>query len=1085
MITRISRPGGNPRRLVGYLTRKSGEEQRLLFSNVPGGANPQIGQVIEDVTRAHRARKGRFVKHMILSFPPCERLPDEELKALARFYLDRMGYADAPYAVYLHTDTDHPHLHIVTTPTTFFGEIISEDFDARRSQSIAREIEKRWDLRRVASPETASFQAPKRGELERAERTGGVPARTRFQLDIAEAGYEAHGLHDFVYGLRARGYQVKLSIDREGQLHGASYEKDGVRFKGSQLGKAYQGNRLVEAFQLDYSPKHDREAVLQALAAQNPSTRRSESVPRPSPEQSTETVSPSGPEEPTSLLSRLAERLRSRRVAAVIEVPPTPPPLPRPEPPPALWQDKGEAARAIAQDRFALRSEPGRPARDLPALHPLRHSLPLPAGLYQLAGIEAAAPGSESRVITGKQVHWKAAGWSPERIDQARMELIQQQNRFVLLRPEPDRHEPPMVAFRNLTDAQLQALRGAGIQPALLVRHGERFDVLLRLHEGLDESRLHRLREQLAQAFELPQARGAWHAAIHLPGSLSDPVDPRSRVQLIEIRQESFAASPRWVERASQDLQAEALLRSSRWSRLDLSRPLEGLPEDLPAAALAQALEPRPELPAEAPEPLRRLQAEVEAVRHRPPESPPHLARLADEYLYREARGHSPEVLRALGSGSGAISSAEARGYLLALEAEIAHRNARHLVELDRHEQRLTAAADTLDHRTAEALASATLPALQRYDQATRAYASLAEAHQGAELRYLRSVHAQLQLDRERFEVALLSLHSEKDRQAYDRLVAREVQLARRVEDAIALTTGAEASPEALRHHLEDATRRAAALREELAPGGLEALGHFREAVREQAITALYLERAEARQAALAAFPPPSQPERVAPGQRVLRGLVDYQQHLARLGDLDTALESLTAHAPARLRAALRRVVAGDVSPEALRRLNGAVIASDQLAVLPVPRRSNLPEDPAAFRDRLQVVTARLSKHVARITAEPTAGDLGKIWKLSTEAVHLHQRVEALYRRQQRLRLPPPAPKGLNPSAWEAAWLRHVTAGGMRRVPPQVALAHVRNARLSPMVALQVGGRLARVGFRLLEKTLRAAMHHQSRALRL
>ena len=247
MITRIARSGSNARRLVGYLTRKGPETQRLLATNLPDASPGGVDRVLRSLREVHRARQARYVKHMILSFPPGERPADGELREIVAFYLERMGYGEAPFAAYLHTDRPHAHVHVVTTPTSFTGEAVSEAFDARRSQAAAREIERRWNLQRVASPEQASLRPLGSEERRVVERTAEPSARTTFQLEIAEAGYHSRTLPELVVQLAGRGYRVQLSIDEQGAVRGASYEKDGVRFKGSQLGKAYQGNGLPSA----------------------------------------------------------------------------------------------------------------------------------------------------------------------------------------------------------------------------------------------------------------------------------------------------------------------------------------------------------------------------------------------------------------------------------------------------------------------------------------------------------------------------------------------------------------------------------------------------------------------------------------------------------------------------------------------------------------------------------------------------------------------------------------------------------------------------------------------------------------------
>ena len=55
------------------------------------------------------------VLHITVSFSPKDLLDDEKMVAIAEDYMERIGFGNQPYLVYRHTDTHHPHLHIVTT----------------------------------------------------------------------------------------------------------------------------------------------------------------------------------------------------------------------------------------------------------------------------------------------------------------------------------------------------------------------------------------------------------------------------------------------------------------------------------------------------------------------------------------------------------------------------------------------------------------------------------------------------------------------------------------------------------------------------------------------------------------------------------------------------------------------------------------------------------------------------------------------------------------------------------------------------------------------------------------------------------
>jgi hypothetical protein len=260
LITVIPPKSAHLGNLLRYLNRGD-ERRRLLMTNLqsrdPAGWQRQIDSLAEQ----YRPNLQRYVKHLLLSFPPGETLSEETLGEIVPFYLARMGYGDAPYVAFLHDDQPHQHVHIVTTPVTFAGEKISESWDWPRSERVARKIERRWELRPVASSKRSALRAVATGEHHAAGRAGEPSLRAQFQRDVVAAGKASDTLPEFVDRLEQQGYEVRLRFDREERLRGLSFARGDGRFTGSKLGRALTGNRLLSTFSLAYDAERDRAAL--------------------------------------------------------------------------------------------------------------------------------------------------------------------------------------------------------------------------------------------------------------------------------------------------------------------------------------------------------------------------------------------------------------------------------------------------------------------------------------------------------------------------------------------------------------------------------------------------------------------------------------------------------------------------------------------------------------------------------------------------------------------------------------------------------------------------------------------------------
>jgi hypothetical protein len=87
--------------------------------------------------------------------------------------MEKLGYGDQPYIVYLHEDTGRRHIHIVSTCVREDGTKISDAYIHKRSMAACRELEQKYGLKQIAGrgEEAAQTQLRKvdhkKGDLKR------------------------------------------------------------------------------------------------------------------------------------------------------------------------------------------------------------------------------------------------------------------------------------------------------------------------------------------------------------------------------------------------------------------------------------------------------------------------------------------------------------------------------------------------------------------------------------------------------------------------------------------------------------------------------------------------------------------------------------------------------------------------------------------------------------------------------------------------------------------------------------------------------------------------------------------------------
>jgi hypothetical protein len=126
---------------------REGVAELIDISNI-GSAN-YVKETLEKVSGFNqRCQKPAF--HLSLSFPADEReLSDRELSQIAKDFMTRFGFGEHPYAVYRHRDTNHPHIHIVSTRISWKGEYKNVHQEHRLASKISGEIEEKYGLIRV------------------------------------------------------------------------------------------------------------------------------------------------------------------------------------------------------------------------------------------------------------------------------------------------------------------------------------------------------------------------------------------------------------------------------------------------------------------------------------------------------------------------------------------------------------------------------------------------------------------------------------------------------------------------------------------------------------------------------------------------------------------------------------------------------------------------------------------------------------------------------------------------------------------------------------------------------------------------
>lgn len=198
-----------------------------------------------NVVRQLKFNLSKAVYHVSLNLPyeDANKLSNEKFANLAVDYLEGMGFNENQYIVYKHFDVEHSHIHIVANRVNFSGNVVSDSLDYKRSESLIRKLEQKYNLTELVRKEESNVLS--KGEIEKCLRTGDVPERLELQNILNEVLNQNLLMKDFIEKLRLKGINIKINQSQTtGYISGISFEYKDTFYKGSKIHKNFSWNNI-------------------------------------------------------------------------------------------------------------------------------------------------------------------------------------------------------------------------------------------------------------------------------------------------------------------------------------------------------------------------------------------------------------------------------------------------------------------------------------------------------------------------------------------------------------------------------------------------------------------------------------------------------------------------------------------------------------------------------------------------------------------------------------------------------------------------------------------------------------------------
>jgi len=197
----------------------------LSYNKCFGNTKELIRQFNE--LRSLRPRLSQPVMHVTLSFDPEDTLTPEILRQLSQDFAKEFGFAQNQWISIYHKDTHHPHIHIVANRIGFDGTCVSDSNSYKRIASISRNLEIKYRLKQVLSPEKflSKKQRKEHGRVNRLD-----TRKLRLRENIGDFLLQSIDFTDFNRRLKQSGITIIKG-------RGISFVDDKkMKVKGSDIG---------------------------------------------------------------------------------------------------------------------------------------------------------------------------------------------------------------------------------------------------------------------------------------------------------------------------------------------------------------------------------------------------------------------------------------------------------------------------------------------------------------------------------------------------------------------------------------------------------------------------------------------------------------------------------------------------------------------------------------------------------------------------------------------------------------------------------------------------------------------------------
>ena len=212
-----------------------------------------------DLVKMMTPKLSRDTYHTSLNFSVDEKISNEKMLGVAEEYMKRMGFDNNLYCIFRHSDTSHPHCHILALRTRLDGTVVDDSNNYKRSEKIVRELEAKYDLIKAQDSSLVNLKAPDKDELEMIQRSGKASDKMLLQEKVRDSLSRSDSLSEFISSLEMLGVAVFFNQPSTGRVSGITYFMNDFKARGQALGNQFKWSSIIK--QITYEQNKDSATI--------------------------------------------------------------------------------------------------------------------------------------------------------------------------------------------------------------------------------------------------------------------------------------------------------------------------------------------------------------------------------------------------------------------------------------------------------------------------------------------------------------------------------------------------------------------------------------------------------------------------------------------------------------------------------------------------------------------------------------------------------------------------------------------------------------------------------------------------------